>query len=340
MLRSIATIATGLLAVAFGAPAEQWPRDPDALKRLFGPARDVRVDSSTASAMPRAAFESGEEVWIDLQGYTAGEGRRLYGLIVDAHGELVAASAPDAPVETTSGGVRLRLIDDSLWEAGLPVGIANVLLVGLGSSDPRVALLDSLYDEGLGIVPRDQAQRTLASLREPSVGGDPTAVVGALQIPLVVPTPAPRSRGLGRVKVDAGPPIVSAEQIIQYFAPRGRGVRRRKVDLRIGFAFDSAEIDRHGRRQLAELATALADATLSRHRFAIAGHTDRQGSADYNMALSKRRARAVREHLIDALHLEPDRFDARGYGFAHAVDPRDTDRAHAANRRVEFELLR
>ncbi len=67
----------------------------------------------------------------------------------------------------------------------------------------------------------------------------------------------------------------------------------------------------------------------------IAGHTDSDGDAAANLALSLRRAQAVVDYLIKA-GLPKDRVTAIGYGDTKPVAPNDTDENKAKNRRIDF----
>jgi len=69
----------------------------------------------------------------------------------------------------------------------------------------------------------------------------------------------------------------------------------------------------------------------------IVGHSDNEGALDANMALSKRRAEAVRTALV-ALGVAADRLDAQGAGFLAPVAPNATPEGRAQNRRVELVL--
>jgi outer membrane protein OmpA-like peptidoglycan-associated protein len=71
----------------------------------------------------------------------------------------------------------------------------------------------------------------------------------------------------------------------------------------------------------------------------VQGHTDDQGKEDYNLGLSQRRAEAVIKYLV-ASGVQPQRVVARGYGEAKPLQPGEADEARAANRRVEFHILR
>lgn len=69
----------------------------------------------------------------------------------------------------------------------------------------------------------------------------------------------------------------------------------------------------------------------------IVGHSDNQGALDANIALSKRRAEAVREALI-ARGVAPERLEAHGIGFLAPVATNATPEGMALNRRVELVL--
>ena len=67
---------------------------------------------------------------------------------------------------------------------------------------------------------------------------------------------------------------------------------------------------------------------------ALVGHTDAVGGAEGNIAISRRRAEAVRAALID-LGADPARLEARGVGYFAPLAANDTSEGRARNRRVE-----
>ncbi len=71
------------------------------------------------------------------------------------------------------------------------------------------------------------------------------------------------------------------------------------------------------------------------HVLEVQGHTDGQGSDDYNLRLSQRRAETVVAYLalfdIDTRRLVP-----KGYGESKLVIPNTTEEGRAKNRRVEL----
>jgi OOP family OmpA-OmpF porin len=70
----------------------------------------------------------------------------------------------------------------------------------------------------------------------------------------------------------------------------------------------------------------------------IGGHTDNIGSAAYNKRLSKRRAKAVMDYLIQH-GIDASRLSAHGYGFDVPVASNKTAEGRAKNRRVELNPL-
>ena len=70
----------------------------------------------------------------------------------------------------------------------------------------------------------------------------------------------------------------------------------------------------------------------------LEGHTDSNGSADYNQSLSERRAKAVKASLSSTYGIEADRISAVGYGEARPVASNDTAEGRQRNRRVVGEM--
>lgn len=70
----------------------------------------------------------------------------------------------------------------------------------------------------------------------------------------------------------------------------------------------------------------------------LVGHTDAEGALDINMALSQRRANAVREHLVERLDVSPAQVRAEGVGYLVPLSTNRTEAGRTANRRVEVIL--
>jgi len=71
----------------------------------------------------------------------------------------------------------------------------------------------------------------------------------------------------------------------------------------------------------------------------IQGHTDSNGSDQYNLKLSDARARAVYTHLVK-LGIDPTRLTAKGYGEGVPIADNGTKEGREVNRRVEFVILK
>lgn len=71
----------------------------------------------------------------------------------------------------------------------------------------------------------------------------------------------------------------------------------------------------------------------------IEGHTDSQGSDEYNLRLSQQRADTVRNYIIDVLGISRDQVSSVGYGEARPVATNQTSAGRAQNRRIEFRVI-
>jgi outer membrane protein OmpA-like peptidoglycan-associated protein len=70
----------------------------------------------------------------------------------------------------------------------------------------------------------------------------------------------------------------------------------------------------------------------------IGGHTDSDGSDEYNERLSQARSQSVVDYLLDA-GIAENRLVAKGYGEKQPVAPNDTKENKQLNRRTEFGVL-
>jgi general secretion pathway protein A len=105
---------------------------------------------------------------------------------------------------------------------------------------------------------------------------------------------------------------------------------------RIFFNEDSDLIDSQYRPWLQQLADALAkDPTAT---VTLEGHTDARGMEAYNRGLSSRRAIAVRNALVNELHVPNARLTATGVGSEAPLQPNSSAAGRAYNRRVEVRL--
>ena len=102
----------------------------------------------------------------------------------------------------------------------------------------------------------------------------------------------------------------------------------------ITFATGSAELTPASTPQLEAMAALLRETPSLRVH--IVGHTDDTGDLAGNLALSTRRAEAVRDALVRTHAIAADRLDARGVASLAPVASNRTDEGRARNRRVEL----
>lgn len=69
----------------------------------------------------------------------------------------------------------------------------------------------------------------------------------------------------------------------------------------------------------------------------LGGYTDNTGDSEVNKRISKERAEAAMQALVD-LGVDPSRLDAEGYGSEHPVASNDTAEGKAQNRRIDVRV--
>ena len=104
----------------------------------------------------------------------------------------------------------------------------------------------------------------------------------------------------------------------------------------IQFDFDQATLRPQNRELLSRIAGILL--TAKGYSIYVYGHTDDVGSNEYNRDLSQRRARTVRDYLVEA-GMDSSIITTRGYGKSSPRAPGTTQEARARNRRVEIGIV-
>jgi outer membrane protein OmpA-like peptidoglycan-associated protein len=110
----------------------------------------------------------------------------------------------------------------------------------------------------------------------------------------------------------------------------------------IYFGFDSTYITPASAKELDKLVQLLTD--NPEIKIEMGSHTDSVASVEYNIDLSRRRAEATVQYLINN-GISPDRLTAKGYGesqpIARNTNPDGTDNptGRAKNRRTEFKII-
>ncbi|MDJ0761902.1 MAG: OmpA family protein [Myxococcota bacterium] len=109
------------------------------------------------------------------------------------------------------------------------------------------------------------------------------------------------------------------------------------ISSKIYFDFDKATIKPVSYPILNAVAEALTANTAIK-KVQIEGHTDNEGTEDYNQKLSEDRAKAVMDYLINK-KVQSERLSYKGYGFSRPKASNRTEEGKAINRRVEFAII-
>jgi OmpA-OmpF porin, OOP family len=105
------------------------------------------------------------------------------------------------------------------------------------------------------------------------------------------------------------------------------------------FDFDKATLKPESKNELDRLGAILIqvpDLVVE-----VGGHTDAVGTDKYNLKLSDERAKAVRDYLVANFpQIKPENLNSKGYGESTPVATNKTKEGRAANRRVEFKIVK
>ena len=111
----------------------------------------------------------------------------------------------------------------------------------------------------------------------------------------------------------------------------------RSIDFDVNFEYGSVRLTPDARIVLDNLAQALADPVLADARIRITGHTDARGGRAVNLRISRQRARAVADYLVQQHGIRAARLTVEGVGFSQLLDPAHPD--SPVNRRVQITNL-
>lgn len=150
--------------------------------------------------------------------------------------------------------------------------------------------------------------------------------------------------------------VPTPEQLVNALAlPEGSGVRTRgirlnmsqahypngsntrlkqpRVVLDIKFEYDTAQLTDRAKQTLLALGKALNSSKLQGNLFVLEGHTDSTGTPEYNMDLSKRRAKAAEHYLKTVCKVSSEQLIVKGFGETRPLIKEDPEARD--NRRVE-----
>jgi len=144
----------------------------------------------------------------------------------------------------------------------------------------------------------------------------PVAVMGTLPAPPPPPAPEPEPEPPPRVEL-----------------------KEDKIEIheKVQFEYNSANILEVSHSLLNEVADVIKK-TPRIKKIQVEGHASSDGSDDYNLRLSDKRAKAVRTYLI-AQGVAKEKLVAKGYGETKPIADNATEAGREKNRRVEFNII-
>ena len=109
-------------------------------------------------------------------------------------------------------------------------------------------------------------------------------------------------------------------------------------DAVVLFKFNSAKLTDEAKQQLDQVGKGQVG-SMKRYFVAIQGFTDKIGTADYNLGLSRRRAEAVQNYLVETYNIPVYRIQIVGLGKDKPVNEQKTKDDREKNRRVEVTVF-
>lgn len=198
----------------------------------------------------------------------------------------------------------------------VPMAVASLLILALNSI-PLQAEQVQMYDQ-----PPSAGEMGKLLFGATAKSSEPETPNGGIKM---------RSISFGKKT----PPAPKAEQAVQTeSAGNGSNNELASVGLPIKFGYNSDNILEESIPFLEEIGKMLTLDDYINKRLVIEGHTDAAGSDTYNLALSQRRASAVKQYLVKTYTIAATRLQAKGMGESKPLPeyaPEDE-----ANRRVQF----
>ena len=109
-------------------------------------------------------------------------------------------------------------------------------------------------------------------------------------------------------------------------------------DVVVLFKFNSAKLTDEAKQQLDQLGTGKVG-SMKRYFVAIEGFTDKTGTPEYNLELSRRRAQAVQTYLVSQHNMPVYRIQIVGLGKEKPVNDEKTRDDRQKNRRVQVTVF-
>lgn len=159
---------------------------------------------------------------------------------------------------------------------------------------------------------------------------------------------AEKSLESARIKLKAqhGESVSSEEAVTVLFAEKSKDREISPIEatilrLLILFPDKSAGLPEEGADQLSIVgARAFTSHDLQGAVFEVIGNTDDSGDAKANLAISRKRAEAVRNYLIKNCNIDARKLQVAAHGQTQPIVPNSTEQNRKINNRVEFRRLK
>lgn len=128
--------------------------------------------------------------------------------------------------------------------------------------------------------------------------------------------------------------ITSAKEIVSQLSKKSGS-----IDLTVNFMTNSDQLFGSAHAQVNEIAKAIGNQKLQGKNIQIQGHTDSDGSDDYNYDLSYRRATTVQRTLTQDYGINANYLSIEGFGESRPVASNNDANGRAYNRRVTLVVM-
>lgn len=145
--------------------------------------------------------------------------------------------------------------------------------------------------------------------------------------------PAPKDNTAPAIHMAAAEPLTATDAQPAAVQPEAQSPL--SISFRAEFEFNSAQLTPRARQSIDQVGSVLNHELMQDKVIQIEGHADAVGSDSYNLALSEKRAQAVKHYLITVHKVSSDRLRSVGKGESEPFDPRNP--GSNVNRRVEFK---
>ena len=243
-------------------------------------------------------------------------------------------------------------MDARFWRAGLTGAAGIVLLLALGCSTKGIQASSSSksLEEGVAVpvqeqpvaeagqvqgepVAPEEARRPLAAQEQPL---EPEVFVGDLaeEAPIPLPALSGEERVTEEIVVAKAEPSEAMRQVEEEMREEQRQTTIAGLED-VFFAFDSWRI-----RDQAKLALSGDAEWLNSNperSITIAGHCDERGTQAYNLVLGEKRARVVKNYLVE-LGVNAARLSVTSYGKQRPFCDEQNETCYQQNRRAHLVL--